>query len=91
MVLDERIFPEEFGPPVVCLTKDASEDASTDAQYDKDKVVDGVIVDTVVCLEEDKFACGCWVELFEGGCCDERAEECFPQYGAWKVRADFLR
>lgn len=91
MIFDDGIFPEDLGPPKVCLTEDSSEDTTTDPQEDEDDIVDGVVVDAIVCLEQNELSRGRGVELFEGDGCDERAKEGFPQYGTGKVRADFLR
>jgi hypothetical protein len=52
--------------------------------------VDEVIINAIVCLEQDQLASSGGVELFECSSSNEGAEERPPEDLSWEVGADFL-
>jgi len=72
------------------VAEDATEHAAADTEEDEDDVVEEVVVDAVVCLEQDELARARGVQLLQRRSRNEGAEERPPQNATRKIGADFL-
>ncbi len=90
MVLDDAVFSEGFRPEEIRFAKYTTEQSSYEAEEDEDKVVDRLVIDTVIGFEQSQLSGTGWIQGFENDRCPKRAEKSSPEDFSREISADFL-
>ncbi len=91
VVLDHGVFAEGFRPEEICFAENTTKQSPGKSEEDEDKIVDWVVVDSVLRFEENELPSPGRIQSFQNHCCGERTEEGSPEDLSWEVCTDFLR